>query len=250
MRTPPGSARRLPLALAGPVAPRSKPNSSGSADTQALKFAQCMRANGVTGYPDPTSNGRPQSLNQIDSNSPTSQTAYKVCQKYAPNGESGPPVPSAAQLRRALVFAQCMRAHGFPQFPDPLTTAPDQPNLTLGQGDLFPSPARPISSRRHHSSGRQPRPAECSFPEPQPSATSSKTPTRRLPRYRARRGLASLALLAAGCGWGSTSPTAASRDDHIGRRGDRGELIASDAKLGWSRRGCLTSQPRCHTPMQ
>ena len=47
-------------------------------------------------------------------------------------------MPSAAQLRFALAFAQCMRIHGFPQFPDPLTTTPDQPNLTLGPGIYFP----------------------------------------------------------------------------------------------------------------
>jgi hypothetical protein len=33
-----------------------------------------------------------------------------------------PPRRRAAQLRAALAFAQCMRAHGLSQFPDPLTT--------------------------------------------------------------------------------------------------------------------------------
>ena len=31
-----------------------------------------------------------------------------------------------------------MRKHGFPQFPDPLTTVPDQPTFTLGRGMYFP----------------------------------------------------------------------------------------------------------------
>jgi hypothetical protein len=97
-----------------------------------------MRSHSVTNYPDPSRNGRPQSLNQIDVNSPTFLTAYKACRKYAPNGAGGPPVPSAAQLRFALAFAQCMRMHRFPQFPDPLTTTPAQPNLTLGPGIYFP----------------------------------------------------------------------------------------------------------------
>ncbi len=56
----------------------------------AVTFANCMRSNGVTNYPDPTSHGA-QSLNGINPNSPTFQTAYKVCQKHAPNGEGGPP---------------------------------------------------------------------------------------------------------------------------------------------------------------
>jgi hypothetical protein len=108
------------------------------ASSAALRYASCMRSNGVTNYPDPGNNGRPQSLKHINSDSPTFQTAYKACQKYAPNGEGGPPAPSAAELHTALAFSQCMRAHGFPQFPDPLTAVPDQPNLTLGQGLYFP----------------------------------------------------------------------------------------------------------------
>jgi hypothetical protein len=112
-----------------------KPSGSGSVVTQAVKFAQCMRSNGVTNYPDPGNNGRPHSINP---NSPGFLTAYQACRKYAPNGHGGPPAPSAAQLRFALAFAQCMRAHRFPQFPDPLTTRPDQPNLTLGAGMYFP----------------------------------------------------------------------------------------------------------------
>ena len=108
----------------------------------ALRFANCMRSNGVTNYPDPSGNGRPQSIHQVNPNSTTFLRAYNVCQKYAPAGEGGgPPPPTAAQLRFALRFAQCMREHGFPQFPDPLATAPDpnQTEFTLGQGMYFPT---------------------------------------------------------------------------------------------------------------
>lgn len=48
----------------------------------------------------------------------------------------GRPAPSAAQLPAALGFARCMRAHGFSQFPDPLTTC--GPGFTLGRGEYFP----------------------------------------------------------------------------------------------------------------
>ena len=116
----------------------SKPSSAGTAYTQAVKFAQCMRANGVTNWPDPSTSGRPQSLNQIDPNSPAFERAYTACQKDAPSGRPGPPAPTAAQLRYALAFARCIRRHGFPQFPDPLANAPDQPNLSLGTGEYFP----------------------------------------------------------------------------------------------------------------
>jgi hypothetical protein len=115
----------------------STPSGSGSALPQAVTFAQCMRSNGVTNWPDPSSNGRSQALNQIDPNSPTFQTAYEACRKDLTSGGPGPPAPSAAQLRFALAFARCVRKHGFPQFPDPLTTY--GPGFTLGRGEYFPN---------------------------------------------------------------------------------------------------------------
>jgi hypothetical protein len=95
-----------------------------------------MRSNGVETYSDPSSSGRPRSLNQIDLNSPMFQTAYEACRKDLKSGGVGPPAPSAAELRSALAFARCVRKHGFPQFPDPLTTY--GPGFTLGRGMYFP----------------------------------------------------------------------------------------------------------------
>lgn len=95
-----------------------------------------MRSNGVTNYRDPSSSGRNQPLNQIDASSSRFETAYTACRKDLTSGQVGPPPPTAAQLRFALVFASCMRIHGFPQFPDPLTTY--GPGLTLGTGEYFP----------------------------------------------------------------------------------------------------------------
>jgi hypothetical protein len=103
----------------------------------AVRFASCMRSNGVTDYPDPANSGRPQSLNGIDSNSPTFQTAFEACRKYASNGVGAPPEPSPAELRVGLAFARCVRMHGFPQFPDPLTTVSLQATFTLGRGMYF-----------------------------------------------------------------------------------------------------------------
>jgi hypothetical protein len=106
----------------------------------ALRFANCMRSNGVPDYPDPTSNGRPQPTHRTNPGSTTFLTAFNACRKDAPAGVGGgPPPPTASQLRFALAFAQCIREHGFAQFPDPLATAPDpdQTEFTLGQGMYF-----------------------------------------------------------------------------------------------------------------
>ena len=116
----------------------SKPSSSGSAGTPALKYADCMRANGTPNFPDPGSNGAlPNPF------SPAFRAAERACAKLQPVGMhlGGPPAPTAAELRAARAFAQCMRAHGLSQFPDPLVTAPTVSEvgiLTLARGEYFP----------------------------------------------------------------------------------------------------------------
>jgi hypothetical protein len=118
-----------------------QPSSSSAAQTpvaDAVRFAECMRSNGVTKYPDPASSGRPQSLDQVDPGSPAFLTAYRSCRKYASNGVGVPPEPSPAELRFSLTFSRCVRKHGFPQFPDPLATVSLQPTFTLGRGMYFP----------------------------------------------------------------------------------------------------------------
>ena len=111
----------------------SEPSSSGSAGTQPVKYADCMRANG-TNFPDPGSNGAlPNPF------SPAFQAAEKACAKLQPVGLhlGGPAAPSVSELRAARAFARCMRAHGFRDFPDPLTTY--GPGFTLGRGEYFPA---------------------------------------------------------------------------------------------------------------
>jgi hypothetical protein len=72
------------------------PKLSASQKQAMLRFSQCMRAHGVTNFPDPTfgAAGRPdlkigQSLG-LDPNSPTFQSAQKQC------GGPGGPVFRAA----------------------------------------------------------------------------------------------------------------------------------------------------------
>ena len=55
-----------------------------------------------------------------------------------PPGIHAPPAPSAAELRAALAFTGCMRAHGLSQFPGPLRTLSDVKSLTVGPGEYFP----------------------------------------------------------------------------------------------------------------
>ena len=105
-----------------------------------LKLAECMRAHGVTDYPDPSASGGGgtqirQSSNaaggannivvdgvQINASAPTFAHAMNACQKYQPQG---PPISGAqmAKIRQGAVkMAECMRAHGVPNFSDPKVT--------------------------------------------------------------------------------------------------------------------------------
>jgi hypothetical protein len=112
----------------------SKPSTSGSSDTQAVKYANCMRADGMPNFPDPGSNGA-----LPNPALPAFRAAKKARAKLQPAGLhlGGPPAPTAAELHAALGFARCMRKHGFSDFPDPLTTY--GPGLTLGRGEYFPN---------------------------------------------------------------------------------------------------------------
>ncbi len=64
--------------------------------TQVLKYAECMRANGVPNFPDPNGSGT-TNLRNVDTNSPIFQNADKVCtekvgEKYYPPGAEAPGV--------------------------------------------------------------------------------------------------------------------------------------------------------------
>jgi len=95
---------------------------------QNLAFAQCMRSHGLPDFPDPNANGQgfgnQQDANQ-EQNNPHFGTAYSACRHLLPSAPSshGKVIPSSSQL---VQFAQCMRSHGVPNYPDP------NPNASLG----------------------------------------------------------------------------------------------------------------------
>jgi hypothetical protein len=90
----------------------------GAGQEQALKYARCMRAHGVPGFPDPDSNGQFRGLGHEQQGNPRFGAAQQACRGLAPGGvheNLGDPA-FVNQMRK---FSQCMRAHGLPGFPDP-----------------------------------------------------------------------------------------------------------------------------------
>ncbi len=107
----------------------------------ALRFSDCMRSNGVPNFPDPGSGGNLE-LNGtgINRESPSFRAAQKACARFQPGGP-GLPKTSESLKQRALKFAQCVRTHGEPNFPDPSLTAPrGAASILLLRGMVFAFP--------------------------------------------------------------------------------------------------------------
>lgn len=106
-------------------APRSSASSTGSSASskreKAVRFAECMRSNGVPHFPDPNPNG--DSNFGVDVSKAMFQQAVDACKALEPPGAlSGQ--RSTKQQSLALRFAQCVRRNGVPDFPDPVNGQP------------------------------------------------------------------------------------------------------------------------------
>ena len=100
--------------------------STGSSGT-ALQFADCMRSHGVPQFPDPGSSAgariRPPLRAQVLAGFRVrGQDMRQARARWRPEF-GGCPGASASDVHAALVWAQCVRKHGEPNFPDPSTTA-------------------------------------------------------------------------------------------------------------------------------
>lgn len=135
----------------------SKPSAAAASADPALQFSRCMRAHGVTDFPDPDAQGEIaiHDSSGLNPQSPAFQAAQQACGRFSPKGP--PPTTSASQRTAALRFARCMRANGQPGFPDPTLRAPAGESralvlrgmvFPLGPGIDFKSPAfRQAASR-------------------------------------------------------------------------------------------------------
>lgn len=117
----------------------SSPAKPSAQRSGALAFAGCMRSNGVPKYPDPDSSGRlvKDSLQQLGVSSSRFASAENACRRFAPIGGNPPSAAQQQQVRTlSLRFAQCIRAHGVPRFPDPDGTGriPDPASVGIDQG--------------------------------------------------------------------------------------------------------------------
>lgn len=109
----------------------STPKSSGPSTTgkyaASLAYSRCMRAHGVSNFPDPKEVGGgiqiSGSRSGLNPQSPLFVSAQRSCRHLMPGGE---PTRAGQQrgLARMLHISRCMRTHGISGFPDPTLAPP------------------------------------------------------------------------------------------------------------------------------
>ncbi|HEX3977519.1 MAG TPA: hypothetical protein VHW96_14725 [Solirubrobacteraceae bacterium] len=139
----------------GGNSPSSASSSGAAAGAQggpaaAYQFSACMRSHGVNNFPDPvvksSADGSSVSIgiNPSISGQPAFKTAQAACQHIIGNPRHGSDDNHAQQRVKteALVaFARCLRAHGFPNFPDPDATGQLSQEAITKAGINFHTPA-------------------------------------------------------------------------------------------------------------
>jgi hypothetical protein len=104
----------------------TSPGSTGatkklSARDKAVKFAECIRAHGVSDFPDP--NEKNQFEYGVSVTVAVWTKATTACKDLQPPGTLSGKRTSTEQSA-ALRFAQCVRDHGVKDFPDPVNGDP------------------------------------------------------------------------------------------------------------------------------
>jgi hypothetical protein len=105
-----------------------------SPQERGLKFAQCMRKNGVP-MEDPV-DGKIQLKADRRLPKETMQKAQEACRQYSPQANRDPK-QAAAMEERGRKHAECMRKNGVEKFPDP---QPGQGGMIRIQGEVAQDP--------------------------------------------------------------------------------------------------------------
>ena len=137
-----------------PSSTSGSPHARGSSSSSsAVAYSACMRSNGVPNFPDPDSKGNPPQADpqHLGVSSSQLQAAEQACQHLLPTSGS-----LQQQTQQCLLFgdcpqtllqqlliverryAQCMRSHGVPDWPDPTVGAKGRPVFDLSSAGIDP----------------------------------------------------------------------------------------------------------------
>jgi hypothetical protein len=154
---------------------RASGQQSASLNRQALAFSRCMRAHGVTNFPDPGAGKgiqfRITPSSGLNPFSPAFKAAQASCHKLLPGGGPASGHPTAQDKAQMLQISECMRRHGFSDFPDPTLSPPAGPSnygAVLGRNGVFLAIPKSIDTQ---SPAFQHAASACGFPGPGGKAT-------------------------------------------------------------------------------
>jgi hypothetical protein len=122
-------------------------NANGSANSRLVAYSQCMRSHGLPNFPDPAGGVPPKvTAQELGVSSSRLQVAQGACQHLLPATGGSLTASSLQQCYlagvcpQALVqqalsagreFAQCMRSHGAPGWPDPTLDSQGRPLFNI-----------------------------------------------------------------------------------------------------------------------
>jgi hypothetical protein len=114
-----------------------------------------MRAHGVQDFPDPDSSGNFDlsgggDLNPTD---PTYQAAAQACRSFGSAGKGSQSSLSPQQIAATVKFAQCMRAHGVNNYPDPDSSGRIPGIRHFGVDPNSPQFQPAVNACKHYMSG-------------------------------------------------------------------------------------------------
>jgi hypothetical protein len=122
----------VPISACGASTPASAGGGRGdppaTVHANAVKFAECIRSNGVSEFPDPNASGQfvygiPSGSSPLNPSSAAWQQASGACKSLEPPSFI-PTQFTPKQVAARLKFAQCVRTNGVPGFPDPTEKGP------------------------------------------------------------------------------------------------------------------------------
>ena len=115
-----GSGTGATTTTAASAANQGMPTLTPAQRAAQLSYSKCMRAHGVSDFPDPDSQGRILIQGGPGSSLDPGTAAFKNAENKCKSKQPQPTAAQQAQAERyALRVARCMRAHGIEDFPDP-----------------------------------------------------------------------------------------------------------------------------------
>jgi len=115
-----------------------------------LGLARCLRAHGVPNYPDPNASGQEPPGSKELIRTPQGQAAVRACSSW--DNRISNDIAAQNQVVRVeyVRFAECMRAHGLPDFPDPVNAERRVEFVLSASQDGFDPHSPQVLAKAHH----------------------------------------------------------------------------------------------------